>query len=223
MKVAIMQPTFFPWVGYFSLIKAVDLFVFLDDVEYSHQSWQTRNYFCISGRSQWLSIPVSSSSTTIIKDAKIHNPTRFLNKMQRTLKQSYSKAENSSLLPLFFDHIENKNIELLGEFNMEVIDFFTRYLHINTQFVKSSMLEVEGAKSDKVNSILNAVSASCYICAPGSRDYMVDYGLDKFCCPVQFYDYANSASVSNVDKYGINMSIFDSIMCYSKKEILNEI
>jgi hypothetical protein len=223
MKVAIMQPTFFPWVGYFSLIKAVDLFVFLDDVQYTNRSWQTRNHFRISDQSQLLSIPVSSSSTTIIKDAKIHNPTRFLTKMHKTLKHSYSRAENSSLLPVFFGHIENKNIEMLGEFNMEVIEFFTRYLDINTQFLKSSMLEVEGAKSDKINSILHTVSASRYICAPGSRDYMVDYGLNKFCCPVEFYDYANSASVSNVNKYGVNMSIFDSIMCYSKKEILSEI
>ncbi|MEK9570695.1 MAG: WbqC family protein [Paracoccaceae bacterium] len=223
MKVAIMQPTFFPWVGYFSLIKAVDLFVFLDDVEYSHQSWQTRNHFCILGQSQWLSIPVSSSTKTIIKDVKIHNPKRFLNKMHRTLQQSYAKAGNSSLLPLFFDYIENINVEMLGDFNIEVIKFFTKYLDINTQFLKSSMLEIEGAKNDKVNSILHAVSASRYICAPGSRDYMIEFGLDKFCCPVEFYDYANSVRVSNANKYGNNMSIFDTVMFYSKKKILCEI
>ena len=44
MKIAIMQPTFLPWLGYFSLIKSVDKFVFLDDVQFDRRSWQQRNY-----------------------------------------------------------------------------------------------------------------------------------------------------------------------------------
>ena len=59
MNVSIMQPTFVPWLGYFDLMKSSDIFVLLDSVKISKQSWQTRNVFNLTNGPQWLSVPIS--------------------------------------------------------------------------------------------------------------------------------------------------------------------
>ena len=60
---SIMQPTFLPWLGYFQLINSVDKFVFLDDVQYSKGSWHNRNQILLSGKKQWITIPIKKKKT----------------------------------------------------------------------------------------------------------------------------------------------------------------
>ena len=58
MRVAISQPTYLPWLGYFDLIDQVDVFVLLDDVQFEKQSWQQRNRIKTPAGLQWLTVPV---------------------------------------------------------------------------------------------------------------------------------------------------------------------
>lgn len=58
MKIAIMQPTYFPWIGYFSLIKFVDTFIFLDNVQFDSRSWQQRNQIATGNQKIWITVPV---------------------------------------------------------------------------------------------------------------------------------------------------------------------
>ena len=58
MIVSIMQPTYFPWLGYFDLIASADIFVFLDDVQFSYRSWQQRNRILNLGKEKMLTVPV---------------------------------------------------------------------------------------------------------------------------------------------------------------------
>jgi hypothetical protein len=60
MMCAIMQPTYFPWAGYFSLLGMVDVFVFLDDVQFVRGSWQNRNRVLVAGEEHWITFPVAS-------------------------------------------------------------------------------------------------------------------------------------------------------------------
>ena len=59
MKIAIAQPTYLPWLGYFDLIDQVDAFVFLDNVQFEKQSWQQRNRIKTPTGLQWLTVPVA--------------------------------------------------------------------------------------------------------------------------------------------------------------------
>ncbi len=223
MKVAIMQPTFFPWVGYFSLINEADMFVFLDDVEYSHQSWQSRNHFEISGSIKWISLPIESSSKNLIKNIKIKNVERFIHKIERSLKQSYTKCAREAISDDFFTILKSQKIQFLSEFNIFVIKYFSKYLGLQTEFINSSVLNIEGNKSDKVNGILKALGATTYVCSPGSREYMIEYGLNNFYCPIDFYDYRSSIDVTDNKRLGVNLSIYHTIRHFSKEEILNAI
>ena len=58
MKIAIMQPTFLPWIGYFKLISEVDTFIFFDDAQYSKSSWHNRNRILVKNHINWLTLPI---------------------------------------------------------------------------------------------------------------------------------------------------------------------
>ena len=60
MKISIMQPTYLPWSGYFSMIKNADIFVFLDDVQFDKRSWQQRNRILLNKKETFLTVPVIS-------------------------------------------------------------------------------------------------------------------------------------------------------------------
>ena len=62
MKLAIMQPYFFPYLGYFQLINAVDKFVVLDDVNYINKGWINRNRILINGHATFMTLPLQKAS-----------------------------------------------------------------------------------------------------------------------------------------------------------------
>ncbi len=80
MRVAIIQPSYFPWRGYFSIINSVDIFIFLDDVQYTDRDWRNRNKFEIDGKISWLTVPVDS-----IKSRPMLNEVKFI-KTAKTLR-----------------------------------------------------------------------------------------------------------------------------------------
>src|SRR5690242_13477665 len=89
MKCVIMQPTFLPWAGYFHLLAEADVFVFLDDVQLSKQSWQTRNRILLNGQPHWISVPIEHRglSQTIRETPLVHT---VQEKLCRTLEQTYA-------------------------------------------------------------------------------------------------------------------------------------
>ena len=89
-NIAIMQPTFLPWLGYFAMIDHVDTFVFLDDVQYIKRSWQCRNQIKSAQGILTLTVPCKQEKTPIC-NIKIDNPF-FYRKLVRSIEQSYSKA-----------------------------------------------------------------------------------------------------------------------------------
>ena len=93
MRVAIMQPTYLPWIGYFGLINSVDLFVFLNSVQFDKRSWQQRNKIKSPKGSLYLTVPVLSKgfSKQIIKDVKIEQNQEFYKKHINSIKHNYNK------------------------------------------------------------------------------------------------------------------------------------
>ena len=105
MKIAIMQPYLFPYLGYFMLINAVDRFIFYDDVTYIKQGWINRNYLNYNGEKTRFTLPlVKASTNSLIKDVCIDAPSVqwWLNKKQKGFKQHYASAPYFDVvLPIF--------------------------------------------------------------------------------------------------------------------------
>lgn len=177
--VAIMQPTFAPWLGYFDLMDRVDFFVLLDDVQLSHQSFQTRNR--IKGSScepRWLSISHEKSgkpASRMICNTAILNTEVTATRFMAVLRENY---RNSPWLDYVCSMLSEAfgSETFLGGLNSRIILSIADLLGIQTPVVHSSSLNIDENRSLKVLGILNSVDWGTYVAVPGAVDYMVTDG-----------------------------------------------
>src|SRR5690554_4605276 len=141
MKLAIMQPYIFPYIGYFQMIKAVDKFVFYDDVNFIKKGWINRNRILVNGKDFMFTIPLEKTSqNNLILESHIKQEvyTEWRNKIYITLEQNYKSS------PYYNDTIElitkvfNQNKISISELAIESIKKVSEYLGLNTIFLKSS-------------------------------------------------------------------------------------
>ena len=174
--VAIMQPTYLPWLGYFDLIDCSNIFVFLDDVEFSRQSWQQRNRIKAATGEQWLTVPVirKGRSKQKITEVIINASSAFHIKHIKTINQNYSKALYYNRYIDEFSMILNKQHQYLVELNIDLISWFCLMLGITTKVIRSSRIINVGkaGKVERLVYICKELGADHYLSPAGSKDYI---------------------------------------------------
>lgn len=102
IKTAIMQPYFFPYIGYWQLISSVDNFIIYDDVNYIKKGWINRNNILIDGRPHQITLPLKKASQNKkINEIELLNDKIKKDKILPTIEKSYSKAPHfAEILPL---------------------------------------------------------------------------------------------------------------------------
>jgi hypothetical protein len=191
MKVAIMQPTYIPWVGYFALIKKVDIFVFLDDVKIEKSDWQVRNKILVQGRELFLSIPVIGGRKQLICNVKTDTSQNWRQKHIRTLTQSYSRHHYvEDALDILASPVFDNGISLLAGLTTCIIMQLAGKLKINTKFLFSSDLNVNGKKSRKLINILEKIGGDHYVSPIGSKEYIEQEAVFSSCgIQLEYHDY----------------------------------
>lgn len=177
MKLAIMQPYFLPYIGYFQLIRAVDKFVIYDDVNYIKQGWINRNRILLNGSDHMLTLKLEgASSFKLINEIKTGNNK---DKLLKTISQAYIKApfykDSISIIKNILSNDENN----LAKFIARSIIAVSEYLKLNTTFIISSEIgKNNNLKADnKVIHICNILGATHYINAIGGMEL---YSKQKF-------------------------------------------
>lgn len=141
MKIAIMQPYFMPYIGYFQLINAVDKFIIYDDVNYINRGWINRNNILISGKPSLISIPlVGASQNKRIKDIALVTDQKWRNKLLKTIEQNYKKAPQFNVVYPMLLQVINVDAGTISEFNYHGIKAVCKYLGIRTSIIPSSEL-----------------------------------------------------------------------------------
>jgi len=216
MKCAIMQPTYIPWSGFYNLIYNSDVFVFLDDVQFEHQSWQTRNRVLSHGQEILLSVPVKKHSLdTLIYDVKITEDQKWRKKHTKTIKQAYGKSScYSDIYPYYEENIMDSSTEYLSQLNINLIKMFCKKLNIETKFILASELNCPGNRSEHVLNICNKVSANEYISPLGAKDYIEeDKVLTESNINVIYQNYnIQPYNQSGSKEFMSHMSVIDVIM-----------
>jgi len=174
MRCAIMQPTYLPWVGYFAMIESVDVFVFLDDVAFSRQSWQQRNRIKTQSGPQWLSVPVklAGKSHQLIRDVEIDDIQPWRRRHASTILMSYAKAPYMSLHSAWIQNVYHTQQSSLCELNIGIIQNIAELLGLNTKFRLSSTIEKSDDRIGRLVAYCKAVGADEYLSPPGSFDYL---------------------------------------------------
>ncbi len=189
--VAIMQPTYLPWMGYLDMLDQADLFVLLDVVEVSHQSWQTRNRVLLQDGESWLSVPAHAHQGQRLMDVQIDNTKPWRRKHSRTL---LGIAGSSPALDKLLVLYEQPWVSLV-EFTTAMIRELCLILGITTPTVRASEYGLPWRDNpiDRLADLLEQTAATEFLTAAGSSDYLnVDWlpvGGNPNWVRVRFHEY----------------------------------
>ncbi len=174
MTCAIMQPTYLPWLGYFDLIQNTDMFVFLDHVQFSKQSWQQRNKIRDKNGEILLTVPIKHTlhKEAYIRDIKIDHIRMPLKKHLKSIQINYSKTKNYHQIKDEIEYIYTQDYELLLDFNIALIKFACRQMNLLQNFVFSSDLNIQGEKVETLINICKTLNATHYLSPLGSKMYI---------------------------------------------------
>lgn len=211
-RVAIMQPTYIPWVGYFSLIDKVDVFIFLDSVQFAKRSWQQRNKIKTVKEPIWLTVPVLSKGkqSQLINEVELDVSGAFPDKHIASLESNYHKAPYYSQYSSDVFHILQKRHKHLVALTVELIEWVCIEIGITTVIQRSSMMENAGMKADLLAMLCEQVNATEYISAPGSKDYLSESDAFRKCgIPITYHDYTHPEYRQLFGEFVPYMSILD--------------
>ncbi|MDC3175769.1 WbqC family protein [Prochlorococcus sp. AH-716-D13] len=213
-RIAIMQPTYLPWLGYFGLMHYVDKFVFLDSVQFEKRSWQQRNKIKITDGERYLTIPVESKGKRdqLIREVKVVKSSNFENQHKRLIKQYYSNSPyfEENYKTIFNDQAYNSH--LLSEITINLILNLKELLGLKVQIYKSSEIETKGAKDVLLASICNKLEADEYISPPGSKNYLLASNeFSKNCININYFEYVHPSYKQLYKDFVPYLSIIDLI------------
>lgn len=218
MNVGMMQPTFMPWLGYFELIYKSDIFITLDDFQFTIQSWHQRNrLFVNKAQVDWYTIPIKKAESFLapLNKAMINESIPWRKKMLKRIQQNYSKACYFAEIFQLVERWLLTEKETLAEQNMLFIKNVCEYLDINREFKKSSDFPSTGKRSIRVLELLKSCQADHYYCAKGSFGYMLEdavFPVDGI--DVLFQNFRNIPypQVGSPNEFIPSLSIIDALM-----------
>jgi len=219
MKIAIMQPYFFPYIGYFQLIESVDIFVNLEHVNFMKRSYMVRNTL---KNNVPINIPVKSGSQNkICTDVEVIADDNWFFKFEKTLFHLYKKEKNFNLIMSNIIEPWKKNIILfencnISYFNMSAIKEICKYLGIEKKF-ESSLNITNKKKNEGLKDIVKFYNSDHYINAIGSQKL---YTKDDFASADIQLNFIKMKPLNFENPY---VSILDLLFKYEKNHIVDEI
>ena len=213
-KIAIMQPYFFPYIGYWQLINAVDTFVLYDDVNFIKGGWINRNKILVNSAGYMLTLPlINSSSFSLIKDIKVTSNIKIKEKLLKTIEYNYAKSK-------YYNDVIEKIKEIILS-NSSIVDvifesilWLKEYLNIETCILKSSEIEkdTQFKGQDKVIDIVKRLDGKQYINAIGGmelydKEIFKNNGID-----LKFIKMKDIMYKQYNNEFVPNLSIIDVLM-----------
>lgn len=214
MNCVILQPSYIPWRGYFHQIWKADCFIFYDDVQYDTRGWRNRNRIKTPQGVKWLTIPVYNKGVqvegTLIKDVRICPDTRWQDKHRRALENSYSKAPFFSTYMPRLEGFFKARWEFLSELTIEMTMALASELGVGRKrFLRSSALQVEGRKTDRLLNLLKAVGATHYITGPAAGTYLEEEKFWEAGISLEYMSYNYPVYPQLYPPYDAHVSILD--------------
>ena len=166
MKVCVMQPYLFPYLGYWQMITAVDTFVVFDDVNYINKGWINRNNLLVNGQAWMFTLPLDKASQNkLINEIELGSDPKAKEKILRTIQMSYKKAPfYNNVYPLVEKVFLNpqKNLALFLKDQFEAVFDF---LDVRTKIILSSDVEKDNSLKgqDKILEICRRLDCDTYI------------------------------------------------------------
>lgn len=218
--IAIHQPNFLPWLGYFYKILKSDIFVFLDNVQYTKNSFINRNKIKTSKGELWLTVPVSFNFGDKINEVRINNSLDWRDKHLKTLEVNYKKSYYfKEIYDLIKSTYYKKDWLYLKDLNIDLILTICEYLNLKRKFINASELGVEGRSTELLISIVKNVGGDIYLSGFGGANYQDILSFEKVGIKLIYYDFKHPIYKQLWGDFMPNLSIIDLLFNYSKQSL----
>ena len=180
MKIGIMQPYFFPYIGYFQLLNMVDKYVIYDTAMFSNNKWGFRNRILINGEPGFFRVKtLKASQNKQFNEIKISNDIEAKKKSIHNLEYSYAKAPYYSEVMPMMEQFLMADYDNLSEFNVASIRLICNYLGIETEILLFSELDCdkELKRQYRIFDVCRILGGNEYINAIGGTEL---YDFDEF-------------------------------------------
>ncbi|MBI5638832.1 MAG: WbqC family protein [Nitrospirae bacterium] len=178
-------------MGFFDLMNKADIFVVLDDVQYTVRDWRSRNRIKSPNGILWLTVPVQArgARSRMIKDIATDDTQQWQEKHLKSLETSYRKAKYFHEIFDIISGTYQKKINFLIDIDMELIMKINHYLSLETKLVFSSEISSEGTKDVKLLSICKALNATIYLSGNAAKEYLRESIFVAEGIKVNWHDY----------------------------------
>lgn len=218
-----MQPYLFPYIGYFELISKVDRFIFFDDVNYINKGWVNRNRLLFDGKIKYFTVPLSGASqNSRICDIEISKDTFWKSKLEKSIRQSYSKAPYFNQVFDLISRVIFSDNELIGKMAKESIIKISNYLSINTNFISTSEIyKNQNLKGEaRIIDICLKEGSNNYVNLPGGQNIYNQYNLAVAGIKLSFVDVKLPVYPQFSSTFEPGLSIIDVLMHNSPSQVL---
>jgi len=221
MKLAIMQPYLFPYLGYFQLVAAVDKFVFYDDVNFIKNGWINRNRILLGSECMYLTIPLAgASSHSKINQVRVDPVSRWRERLSKSMRQAYARAPYFEPVNALFNAVISTDEDRISEIAKRSVTGIARYLGLHTSFVTSSATYANETLrgQDRVLDICRREHASVYLNLPGGRAMYEPGGFAAAAVKLRFIGPRLSAYQQFKLPFHAGLSILDVLMFNAQNE-----
>ncbi|MGH2361643.1 MAG: WbqC family protein [bacterium] len=214
--VAIHQPNFFPWLGYFNKIAYADVFVILDSVQFSKTggTWSNRVRLKVKGKAKWVTVPVARAYHGVRRIEEMRfSRSDWRPSVLRTLQSAYGRTRHfDAVFPLVAKLISNPT-DVLVEYNLAAIRALTAALRLDSaEFVLASSLAVAGKGTDLLVAVVKGVRGTAYLCGSGASGYQEDAKFPKAGIDLIHQDFCHPAYQQGSGEFIAGLSIVDALM-----------
>lgn len=221
MKLGIMQPYFFPYLGYWQLINAVDTYVVYDDVAYIKGGWINRNNILVNEKANLITLSLeNSSSFKNINEINIIKNGKNAEKIVKTIQMAYKKAPFFNQVMPILENLLLKN-DKIANLNYNSILEINKYLKINTNIILSSSLSKDNSlkAQDKVIHINKLLGSDTYINAIGGQELYDREEFKREGIELKFLKMNDIKYTQFKNEFVSNLSIIDALMFNSPEQI----
>jgi hypothetical protein len=177
VTVAIHQPNYLPWLGFFAKLRQSDVFVLLDDaqIQKTGSSWVNRTQILVAGRARWLTVPIARpQGVQLIRSVTIADSGGWSTSHRRMLHEAYRETSHYRILSPFLDRLFDYHRDSLLEFNIAAINAVLEILELSDsrKLVRASSLGVTSHGTMRLVELVKRAGGDSYLCGNGSSGYL---------------------------------------------------
>ncbi len=226
--VALMQPYFLPYLGYWQLMEAVDTFVIYDNIKFTKQGWINRNRILARGVAELMTLPLvkASDSADICDRFLVPHFSTEANRILRKVRAAYAEAPHLTEGMAVLEKVMTHSSTNLYEFLLNSIRVVAESLGLRAEIVTSSLIGADHSKKgeDRVIDICRCLGAKVYINPPGGRSLYSHDSFLKASVELKFLEpQILPYKQPGVEEFIPNLSIIDCLMAVGWNDVINKL